>query len=332
MSSSSHDYPADSERGHPLNRSFQAWFDAARMDRLELTIAEVAMAKRYQYVFVSGFHNEMMPLYFWGNIRELRRLGVAASQIHRIHPSSHATFQEIIEWLADTITRLITRNPIPLVFIGHSRGACATLAMALRGARKFHAHIEALILIQGPFGGTVIADYVTDRSKEFPNHWPTRRLGVARSLGTIERLALWLGLDRGLLDLTHESSRRFWRDCLDTCRADAEEYASEIERKSYFITSCIHPSRSRFPRSELGWILQESDGPNDGVVALADQSLEGIGTQIGPLNAAHTDLIWGLYSTSEARNDRRALTRSIIRMLAVQCRIGCQEQPGDTPR
>lgn len=309
------------EPGEPrplLHLPFRDWFAAARHNRLVLTEIQVALAQQFQYVFISGFHNEMMPLYFWGNIRELRRRGIHARNIHRIHPSSHMSFDTVVERVANSLEHLAHQNPERLVIVGHSRGACTALAAALRRADQFSNRIEALFLIQGPFGGTAIADYVVAIEDDFPENWPSRRLKLARSLTWIERFALRLGWDGGLHDLTHAASRQFWLEAIAQHRREWGDRAMEIERKAYFIATSVDPARSRFLRSELGRIIQECDGPNDGVVALADQAIEEVGTRLDPLEAAHTDLVWGLHSSPEARNDRRALTQAIIRVLAAR--------------
>jgi pimeloyl-ACP methyl ester carboxylesterase len=312
------DSPAEATTPLPPALPFRDWFDAARHNRLALTGPELVLAQEFQYVFISGFHNEMMPLYFWGNIRELRRRGIHARNIHRIHPSSHMSFDTVVDRVANSFEHLAHQNPERLVVVGHSRGACAALAAALRRADQVCDRIEALFLIQGPFGGTAIADYVVAVADDFPENWPSRRLKLARSLTWIERFALRLGWDGGLHDLTHDFSRRFWREAIAQHRRVWGGRAFEVERKAYFIATSVDPERSRFLRSELGRIIQECDGPNDGVVALADQAIEGVGTRLEPLEAAHTDLVWGLHSTPGARNDRRALTQAIIRLLAVR--------------
>lgn len=318
MSQPSPDGPAEATTPQPLVIPFRGWFDAARHNRLALAESEIAMAQDFQYVFISGFHNEMMPLYFWGNIRELRRRGVHARNIHRIHPSSHMSFDAVADRVANSLQHLAHQNPERLVIVGHSRGACTALAAALRRADQLGDRIEAMFLIQGPFGGTAIADYVVATDDDFPENWPSRRLRLARSLTGIERFALRLGWDGGLHDLTHNASRQFWREAVARHRREWGDRAVEVERKAYFIATSVDPERSRFLRSELGRIIQECDGPNDGVVALADQALEGVGTRLEPLEAAHTDLVWGLHSTPGARNDRRALTQAIIRLLAAR--------------
>jgi len=305
----------DTAESPSIDRAFQAWFEAARHDRLQLSEDSLDRARQFHYLFVSGFHNEVMPYYFRGNIHELVRLGIPTARIHRIHPTSHRRFDGLIDRLAGSIAKLADQVTGQLVLIGHSRGACLLLATALERTSAIGDRVEALFLIQGPFGGTAIADYVVDENARLPQSWPLRRRGVAGTLRALERLSLRLGLDEGLREMTREASRRYWRDLMEKHPAVSSESLRRIERRSYFITSSIEPERSRFPRSELGRILQEEDGPNDGVVALADQSIAGFGTRLGPLKAGHTDLVWGVYSSFEARGDRRALTRAIVRLL-----------------
>ena len=307
--------PADGTSGRPISLDFQGWFEADRRGGLIIPAQRLEKARTFHYLFVSGFHNESMPFYFRGNVHELRRLGVPPENIHRFHPSSHEPLEPLIERLGMWVEQHGTEASGKIVLIGHSRGACLSLATVAERGLWFRDRLEALFLLQGPFGGTAIADYVVTPGSQFPTNWPFRRLGLARTLATIQRLRMRLGWDAALNDLTRQASRHYWKRWIEKQRAESPEIIEEIARRTYFITTAIDPALSRFPRSELGRILQEQDGPNDAVVATADQSIANFGTRIGPLAAGHTDLVWGLYASADARQDRRAITRAILQLV-----------------
>ena len=88
------------------------------------------------------------------NAKELRAQGVPRRAIHFIYPSSHKTVQENAEAVRAQFQEIARLGPEKLVVIGHSRGACDTLAFALENPAFVADHIQALFLVQGPFGGT----------------------------------------------------------------------------------------------------------------------------------------------------------------------------------
>ncbi len=67
------------------------------------------------------------------------------------------------------------------------------------------------------------------------------------------------------------------------------------------MTSQILPSRLRLFRRAIASYLQTYYGPNDGIVVLRDQSLSGIGTDLGVFDAGHTDLTHRFPATSSGR-------------------------------
>ena len=111
---------------------FRGWFDEAAAGRLRIPAAVEARARRLRYVLVGGFRSERKPGYFAQNIRELEARGVPAAAIHAIYPSSHATAEENRDAIRAAFRAAADAGPEPLVVIGHSRGACDTLAFALR--------------------------------------------------------------------------------------------------------------------------------------------------------------------------------------------------------
>ena len=133
---------------------FRASFASALAGELTIPTDVKRVARGYRYVFVGGFMNEGMTEYFKQNARELRAVGVPRQAIHYIYPSSHETIEGNAAAVRARFQEFAARGPEKMVVIAHSRGACDTLAFALSHAQFVSDHIQALFLIQGPFGGT----------------------------------------------------------------------------------------------------------------------------------------------------------------------------------
>jgi pimeloyl-ACP methyl ester carboxylesterase len=162
---------------------FRGWFDAAVAGRLRVPPAVAARARGFRYVFVGGLRNERMPGYFAQNIKELEARGVPGGAIHEIYPSSHATSEANRDAIRAEFRAIADAGPEPLVVIAHSRGACDALAFALREPEFVRAHVAALFLVQGPFGGTGLADYVLGGGTPPDRRMPAPSRAAARAIG-----------------------------------------------------------------------------------------------------------------------------------------------------
>ena len=265
-------------------------------------------ARRFRYVFVGGFCNERMPGYFAQNARELRARGIPRRAIHYIYPSSHRTIEENFAEVRDRFLAIGGEGPEELVIIAHSRGACDALAFALRDGDFARDRVHALFLVQGPFGGSGVADYVTGEGPPMDGRMPTGRRVVAHVAAGAERLALGRGKHGGLPDLTRRASSAFWGRML-------EEHADAIPilgPKTFYVTTETDPAQLRLVRRATGSYLETYFGPNDGMVALEDQSLPELGTVVATLDAGHSDLTNGYPKGRADRGLRRALMQGIL--------------------
>lgn len=287
---------------------FQGWFDRAAKGRLRIPEEVQARAIRLRYVFVSGLGNERMPGYFAQNAAALRALGVPPEAIHEIQPSSHAGLAENLEVIRDGVLDAAAAGPEPLVIIAHSRGACEVLAFALREPDFVHDHVAALFLVQGPFGGTGLADYVLGEGEPMDRQMPPRARLVAKAVCALERSSLRRGRHGSLEELTQDAASEFWRHELE---ANAEALAV-VGPRTFFVEATVPPSRQRLLRKPLARYLHTYYGPNDGVVLESGQSLEGLGTCLGPLEVGHTDLTHRYPAARAQPRLRRALVQAIV--------------------
>jgi pimeloyl-ACP methyl ester carboxylesterase len=287
---------------------FQAWFRTAVDGKLVVPRPVARKAQSYRYVFVGGLRNERMRGYFARNMDELRDLGIPGDQIHVIHPSSHRTTGANAEDVRARFLEIAAEGPERLVVIAHSRGACDTLAFALDDPKFVRDRVEAMYLIQGPFGGSGLAGYVTGSGVPMDRQMKLRHRIIGNLIGRlVKTVTKGAGLEV-VEGMTPEASATFWAKALDK---DPETLAA-VGAKTFFIRSSLHPSRQRFARRAMAWYLQTYHGPSDGMVTLEDQSLPGFGTVVATLEAAHSDLTCNPPSSRSRRWDRRALVGSIV--------------------
>ena len=136
---------------------------------------------------------------------------------------------------------------------------------------------------------------------------PVHRL-LARWIGALERFLLKRGGHGGLAGLSREASRAYWRYALDE-HADA---IPVVGPKVYYVESRARSARLVLFQRALSWYLGAYYGPNDGVVAVDDQSLPGLGMSLGVVDAGHADLTRRFPSTRVGGRSRRALIRAIL--------------------
>jgi pimeloyl-ACP methyl ester carboxylesterase len=288
--------------------AFQAWFKAASRGELEIPEPVVRRAQGFRYVFVGGIRMGRMPGYFQQNAKELRAQGVSRRAIHFVLPSSDRTVEENCDTVREEFLRIAGLGSERLVVIAHSRGACDALAFALDDPEFVRDHIEALFLMQAPFGGTGLADYVLGEGEAIDGRMPRSHRVAASLIGSVERFLLKWGWHGGMDGLTREASRAYWRRVL-------EEHADAIPvvgPKVYYVASKAEPAQlSPFQRA-MAWYLGPYYGPNDGMVVVGDQTLCGVGTSLGVLDAGHADLTRRFPASRAGRRFRRALVQSIL--------------------
>ncbi len=304
---------------------FQASFDLALAGKLDIPGKIKDGASHCRYVFVGGFLNEGMSQYFKQNARELRLLGVPRAAIHYIYPSSHESVEGNAELVRGEFQKIASEGPENLVVIAHSRGACDTLAFALQNPEFVASRVEALFLVQGPFGGTGVADYVTGEGPPIDSLLPFPHRVVALALGRIEESKLARGKHGGLTALTRRASRAYWEMALKENQAAIKV----VGPKTFYVTTKTKPSHLRLFLKSTAFYLGAHFGPNDGMVAIDDQTVAGLGTVLAVLDAGHTDLTHRFPSALPNRRLRRALIDAIV--MAVGQPVRDSETVRDSP-
>jgi pimeloyl-ACP methyl ester carboxylesterase len=302
--------PSDPPRAKPVVRpaEFQAWFEKAREGRLSIPAGVAANAAQYRYVFVGGFRNEGLPGYFAQNAHEMRSQGISRSSIHFIYPSSRETVEGNAREVCSRFHETASIGPERLVVIAHSRGACDALAFALQYPEFVDRHVHSMFLVQGPFGGSAVADFVVGEGQPMDGRIPLGHRIVAQLLARAETYLMERGTHGGLAALTTRASERFWQRLLE----ENERAISVVSPKTFFVTSQTTPSQLRILQRAAAWYLETYCGPNDGMVALQDQIVPDLGTVVAVLDAGHTDLTNRFPVGARKRKLRKALVDTII--------------------
>jgi pimeloyl-ACP methyl ester carboxylesterase len=287
---------------------FCKWFDSAREGKLRIPAKVSRNARRFQYVFIGGFLSERIFGYFAQNTKELKARSVPKDFVHFISPSSHNSVTENAEAVRDRFEEIADRGPEKLVVIAHSRGACDALAFALENPDFVKDHIEAMFLIQGPFGGSGLADYVVGDGPALDGQMPWRHRLIAYVLGSLEARQLRRGKHGGLPSLTRSASKEYWETALE----EHEDAIAIVAPKTYYVTTQTKPARLKLFMQTTASYLGAYFGPNDGIVAIEDQVLPDLGTVLAVLDAGHHDLTNRFLSSRAKKRLQNALVDAII--------------------
>jgi pimeloyl-ACP methyl ester carboxylesterase len=287
---------------------FQGWFECASRGDLRIPGPVARRARQFRYVFIGGFGIGRMPGYFTQNADELHALGVPRRAIHFIYPDSRKTVEENREAICDKILGIAGGCPERLVVIAHSRGACDALTFALHEPEFVRDRVEAFFLVQGAFGGTGLADYVMGEGEAMDEQMSRLHRFLARGMGSFVRYLFEHGKSGGLAGLTRDASRAYWSHALEE-HADALPI---VGPKVFYVQANVQPSRLKLFARAMASYLGAYYGPNDGVVAVEDQTLPDLGTSLGVVDAGHADLTRRFPSGRMGRRSRRALMRSIV--------------------
>jgi hypothetical protein len=134
---------------------------------------------------------------------------------------------------------------------------------------------------------------------------PLQQRVVGHVLAGLEGYLLDRGKHGGLPSLTRRASKDFWE-------RELEQHAAAIPKvgpKTFYVTSQAEPARLRLLQRAIGGYLGVYFGANDGMVALEDQTVPGLGTVLAVLEAGHTELT--NHFPSGGRRSRR-LSRALV--------------------
>ena len=171
-------------------------------------------APKFQYVFVTGIFNELMPYYFKDQIEWLTRCQVPSSQIRLARPYSGTGLTRSSVGLKELFQEMLSSHPTkPLMIIGHSKGAPEALLASLQSPQSIQQKIATIVCIQGSFGGSPIADLALgdDSATSSPNYRLVAR--IARRLTSwLNRVERFYGksVRDGVDSIKTKEARAFW--------------------------------------------------------------------------------------------------------------------------
>ncbi len=287
---------------------FRSWYDASNRDALSVPRSVEARARKFRYVFIGGFRGESMRDQFGRNARDLRARGVPKRAIHVVAPSSHKTVEENAVALRDEFADIANRGPERIVVIAHSRGACDALAFALGNPEFVESRIEAMFLVQGPFGGSGLADFVIGDGPPLDSAIRAVPRTIARMIGGFERWMVRRGRHGGLASITTERSHHYWAAAME----ENSDAVGVVGPKTFYIEGETEPSRLRLFLRATASYLTLHFGPNDGVVARGDQSLPAVGTSLGIFDVGHSDFTRKQPGSRAGKRSRKALMDAIV--------------------
>ena len=183
-------------------------------------------------------------------------------------------------------------------------------------------HIHAMFLIQGPFGGTALADYVVGEGPPMDKRMPLSHRVAGHALANVEGFLLDHGKHGGLASLSRRASKEFWDDMLE----ESSAAIPIVSPKTFYITGEIPASEHRFFQRPIASYLEVHFGENDGVVALEDQSLAGVGKVLAVLDAGHTDLTNRFPSGRATQRMRKAIVDAIIMSIGEESAATARER------
>ncbi len=230
------------------------------------------------------------------------------TSIHLVKPDTQQTIDENARSVRAELQAIAKLGPERLILIAHSRGACETLVFALQNPEFVKVRIYAMFLLQGPFGGTPVADYVVGEGTPMDGRMPTGYRLMGKAIGRLESRLVEDDTHEAIASLNRQDSDNYWKATLKTYRAAVPVVAP----RTFYVTSRTGPSHHPLFQRVTGWYLGTYYGPNDGLVALEDQSLPGLGTVLAVLDVGHTDLTRRFPAARPNHRLRNALVDAII--------------------
>ncbi|MBI2646313.1 MAG: hypothetical protein HYW85_04685 [Deltaproteobacteria bacterium] len=262
-----------------LATDFSSLFEAALQNKLDISQEQMSKGGEFSWVFVAGFLNEgSMGRYFGDNQARLKTY-VSAEEIYILKPSSSNSIETNSELLLKQLQEIYKKHHKKIVVITHSKGSPEVLKMLANEPQATSQMIAAVLTIQAAFGSQV-ADL-----------FESNPFGGA-----------------GLKSLTTQESDRIFS-------ADVLEVLAQQPVPIYFLRTSqkIKGEGNSVAFGILGLAKYLSSyGENDGLVTVERQKLQGVGTDLGIMDADHVDTVLDPPSSNTPSSFRHALMDAIF--------------------
>jgi len=269
-------------------------------------------------VFVGGFMNEIVRHrlagnYFRQNTAAVRSVSPGTA-VFRVFPPSSRAMSDNVEFLRERLADAWEQGGRrPLTVIGHSKGGAETLLTMLRHPELvLEGRVDDVVLIQSSIGGSPLSDCLSDPDACRPESMLMRLAGR------------WIRSTwpDGLLSLRTADADRVFGSAVTAARAHVGQGGLDRLSRSVVYVRTVAPGgvMSRRLRIVSDFLIAAGHDRNDGMLALEDQRLEGVGADLGEvLTASHTDLVCsGVGVSKRSRRFRAAFTRQLFMALAVR--------------
>ncbi len=260
-------------------------------------------------VFIDGIMNEAAQLignYFYDNIAEIENLGIPFSHIS---PSSRRSIPENAETLTLEIQRIYSQVQVPLILVGHSKGAAEALYALLKYPELMTANqVDRAVLINSAIGGSPLTQDL---------------------VGGFFGNCLQIFLNSSIHSLSPAKAHENFKNIYESFHFKIQETAfQDISRRIFYIRSFYSPgeSLSMGIQTVLFFFKQPLNHKNqhDGLLLVTDQMLNlspPFGIDLGVLKSDHIELVVsGQFSRSNSEQ-RRAFTRAFLQQIYEETEI-----------
>ena len=241
------------------------------------------------FVLICGFAQEGIFGYFRETRRCLRsEFGnprVSTVHLHSPHPPARN-----VEPLRLKLLKLHhSGGGRPLVLLAHSQGGIVATVCLLRHPELLREGIvDRLITVQTPFAGSLIVDLLIQKVP-------------------------FLGRYAGLSSLRTDVMKSF-------ILAETTRFSHEAppEDQALLKSRLLFVRSSRAAAGPVHWLLRSAHrylnafGPNDGFLLESSQLLPEFGTDLGVLEADHTDLLYPVWMSGTGPKPKHAFTQALI--------------------
>lgn len=260
-------------------------FSFAKDFSLNVTLSQkqIQKANQYVWIFVPGFLNETVSwskVYFKDNVDRLKQY-IPSNQIYILHPFTRNSVSQNAEYLFNEFKKMYLKHQKKLMVITHSKGSPETIFMLAKKSKEASNYVEAVFGMQSGFG-TEIADLF-----EFLNPM----------------------LSEGLKSLSIFAIQKIFN--------------SHIIRELQIQPVPIYFLRTSQKLNNMNLFFEPTArylngyGPNDGVITSERQKLNGVGIDLGEINADHSDTVLPFPLSNSFASFRYALTDAIIAYLVL---------------
>jgi len=244
--------------------SFSDDYGQFRNHQTHLLSTETQALRKYHFVLVEGYMNELIFHYFSHNKKALADSGISTSILA---PPSSMSLTLSLPWLNSQFEDIHSRTKKPLIVIGHSFGGVRALATIIKYPSLISTGVVArLVTVQSSVNGATTLDASNGGSDLFKTIVSLLKFSKV-STAEIQKLILiaFVQLD--------------------------EEQQNLVSTAVYYFKASVEPEN-------LGLLYRNSAinnqilvGPNDGLVATRDMTVPYFGSTIGSLHGDHTRFV-----------------------------------------